>query len=307
MSTLNVELLASRANQESHRGLQELLAALEGDALLFEPERLPERLHALDTLDMSFGYFGEEEFVTMPDAAMCHRARTIRDRIESANADVYKSIRSAIMRASSAKALLPWIQASARNETTRPLPGFGYDNEDEVLSGVLQLREPCEPRLHPLPEMVFYQPTPVRHILDLIKASTLSNDDVFVDIGSGLGHVALLASMLTGAPSIGIEIEPAYIASAQECARRLHLNDVHFICADARTADLSIGTVFYLYSPFTGSILADVLHTLRRESTKRSITVCALGPCTAALAKEQWLKAGALPDPARITVFHTCP
>src|SRR5436190_1323902 len=82
------------------------------------------------------------------------------------------------------------------------------------------------------------------------------------DLGSGLGHVALLAFMLTGVRSFGIEVEAAYVASAQACAHSLQLYHVRFIHEDARAADLSIGTVFYLYSPFSGSILADVLHRL---------------------------------------------
>jgi SAM-dependent methyltransferase len=151
--------------------------------------------------------------------------------------------------------------------------------------------------------MVFYQPTPVRHILHLIKASALSKNDVFVDLGSGLGHVALLTSMLTGARVFGIEVEAAYVARAQECAQSLRLSRVRFIREDARTADLCRGTVFYLYSPFTGSILAEVLDRLRMEST-RPIKICALGPCACTLAKESWLKPVALPDPKQITVFQ---
>jgi hypothetical protein len=51
--------------------------------------------------------------------------------------------------------------------------------------------------------------TPVRHILRLIAAGALSEADVFVDLGSGLGHVPLLASRLTGVRSFGIEVEAA--------------------------------------------------------------------------------------------------
>ena len=152
--------------------------------------------------------------------------------------------------------------------------------------------------------MVFYQPTPVRHILRLIGASALSEADVFVDVGSGLGHVPLLVSMLAGLQSLGIEVEAAYVMSAQECAQRLHQSRVGFIHADARTADLSVGTVFYLYSPFTGSILIDVLDRLRTESTIRQIRICTLGPCTSMVARESWLASTALPDPDHITVFE---
>lgn len=68
-----------------------------------------------------------------------------------------------------------------------PLSGLGFDCRDELLSGVLQLREPSEPNLQLSREMVFYQPTPVRHILHLIATTALAEDDFFVDVGSGLG------------------------------------------------------------------------------------------------------------------------
>ena len=183
--------------------------------------------------------------------------------------------------------------------------GMGFDNRDELVSGVLQLREPSEPDLQRSAEMVPYQPTPVRHILHLITATALAEDDVFVDLGSGLGHVPLLVSMVTGAQSLGIEVQAAYVASARKCAQSLHLSRVRFIAQDAREADLSSGTVFYLYSPFKGSILTDVLCALRMESKRRSIKICSLGPCTRTVANETWLKASALPDTGRITVFDS--
>jgi hypothetical protein len=174
-----------------------------------------------------------------------------------------------------------------------------------LVSGVLQLLEPSEPNLQPSPEMVPYQPTPVRHVLHLIAAAAVTEDDVFVDLGSGLGHVPLLVSMVTGAQSLGVEVQAAYVASARRCAQSLRLSRVRFIAQDARDADLSRGTMFYLYSPFKGSILADVLSALRRESMRRPIKICSLGPCTRRVSNQTWLKARALPVTGSITVFDS--
>ena len=282
--------------------LQNFPGDLGTDSSLFEPAQLRERLDALDDLDTRFGDLQAEEFMSDGFAQIPVHASALQARLEAINTVLYESIRSEIVRGAPPHTLLSWIQPSARRVETAP--GLGYDHRDEVVSGVLRLREPSEARLHPVPEMVFYQPTPVRHILHLIRASALSKSDVFVDLGSGLGHVALLTSMLTGARSFGIEVEATYVASAQECAESLRLSRVRFIREDARAADLSSGTVFYLYSPFTGSILADVLDRLRKESSSRPIRICALGPCTRTLTKESWLKPIALPDPNQITVFQ---
>jgi predicted RNA methylase len=152
-------------------------------------------------------------------------------------------------------------------------------------------------------EMVPYQPTPVRHILHLIAAAAVAEDDVFVDLGSGLGHVPLIVSMLTGARSLGVEVQAAYVASARKSAQSLHLSRVQFTAHDARDADLS--TVFYLYSPFKGSILAEVLSALRRESMRRPLKICSLGPCTHRISNETWLRASTFSESGLIAVFDS--
>src|SRR3984893_666411 len=246
---------------ECDNDLHAFLCGLEADSSLFQPGQLRERLIALDDLGAGFGGFDSDDSTRCTDSRTHQRANALRTRLEAANAELYQSVRSDIVRGSQPRALLQWLQDSeSQNESKSPLPGLGFDCRDELVSGVLQLREPNEPNLQRSPELVPYQPTPVRHILHLIAATALAEDDVFVDLGSGLGHVPLLVSMLTGVRSLGIDVQAAYVASAQECAKSLHLSRVRFLTQDAQAADLSSGTVFYLYSPFTGSILTQVLN-----------------------------------------------
>ena len=276
----------------------------ETDSSLCELQQLHERLVALDHLDAAFGGSHSEEFTNAADLRIYDRVKALRTRLEAANAEIYQSLRSDI-RGGEPRTLLQWLQdPSTQKESGSPLPGLGFDTRDELASGILELREPSESNHRRSREMAPYQPTPVRHILHLIAADVLSQDDILVDLGSGLGHVPLLVSMLTGVRSLGIEVQPDYVASAQESARSLHLSRVGFLSGDARTADLSCGTVFYLYSPFAGSILTEVLRTLRRRSTHRSIKICSLGPCTFTIANETWLTARTPPDTGRITVFE---
>jgi predicted RNA methylase len=260
----------------------------------------------LDELDARFGAFDSELFTNDISSQVCDRAKALRTRLEAVNAELYQSVRSEIVRTGQPRTLLQWLRSLAsQKEFEGPLPGFGFDTLDELVSGILQLREPSELKFQPSPEMVFYQPTPVRHILDMISVAMLSEDDTLVDLGSGFGHVPLLVSLLTGIRSLGIEVQSTYVASAQECARSLRLGHARFVSGDARVADFSGGTVFYLYSPFTGSILTDVLNMLREESTSRAIKVCSLGPCTGTIANETWLQPNTLLDTERITVFES--
>ena len=302
MSTI-VSAVSRQGEIERDHDLHAFLCGLEVDSSLFQLEQLRERLVALDDLDARFGAFDSEDFTNCRNSRLLKRVKALRTRLEAANAELYQSVRSEIVRGDQPRTLLQCLRGVAsQNESESPSPGLGFESRDELVSGILQLREP---NLQRSPEMVPYQPTPVRHILHLITASALSEDDVFVDLGSGLGHVPLLVSMLTGVRSLGIEVQAAYVASAQECAQSLHLSRVRFITQDARAADLSSGTVFYLYSPFTGSILTEVLNTLRMESTRRSIKICSLGPCTRTVANETWLKASTLPNTGRIAVFDS--
>jgi hypothetical protein len=291
---------------ERHTDLHALLSFLEADPFLILLGQLRKRLIALDDLDAGFGGFDCEDATRCMYSCLHQRAKALRMRLEAANAELFQSVRSDIVRGAPPLTLLQWLEDSASDhEPRRASPGLGFDYRDELVSGVLQLPEPSEPNLQPSAEMVPYQPTPVRHILHLITAAMVGEDDVFVDLGSGLGHVPLLVSMITGAQSLGIEMQAAYVVSARECAQSLQLSRVQFIAQDARDADLSRGSLFYLYSPFKGSILADVLGALRKESMHRPIKICSLGPCTHRVSDETWLKTSELSDTGSITVFDS--
>jgi hypothetical protein len=183
--------------------------------------------------------------------------------------------------------------------------GEGYDYLDELIDGIFQFETPDDAGLQREPELVPYQPTPARHIFDLIDRLALTANDVLMDLGSGLGQVPMLASLCTVAQAIGIEMEPGYVESARRSAQALNLCRVTFIQQDARAADLSAGTVFYLYTPFIGTVLRRVLDNLRRETVSRSIRVAAYGPCVPTIAKEPWLEVLETPNTDRIAMFRS--
>lgn len=236
------------------------------------------------------------------DQQSVSRLIAIRAYLEAMNDELCQSVRAEIQKGTRPSLFSQWLQSD-----TVPAGGLSFDSLDEIVSAVLGLEAPDSPPTHPPDGMVFYQPTPARHIFHLLRLTALSESDVLIDLGSGLGHVPLLASIWTGARSIGVEREGAYIASAQRCAQDLHLDRVSFLQEDAREADLSQGTVFYLYTPFTGAILAEVLRRLQRLGESRPIRVCTFGPCTETIVKEKWLVRIARPDPDQITIFCSRP
>lgn len=72
-----------------------------------------------------------------------------------------------------------------------------------------------------------------------------------------------------------------------------------------READLSAGTVFFLYTPFTGAILRTVLDRLRHEARRRPIRICSYGPCTPLIAQELWLETNSELTTDHIVLFRS--
>jgi Histone methylation protein DOT1 len=275
-------------------GLRDLLADLEGDPTLRQLSRFRERIDALNRLDAydldssrpPVG-FGDEE------GALLHRAIRLRAKLDILNAQVVENIRDAIRLGDGRKAMLRRATKPRHEPVVRPREGTldadAYDYLDELVSGVLQFEPPDPITAELSSDMVAYQPTPARHIFALIRNTKFTEQDVFIDLGSGLGHVPLLVAICTASRAVGIELEPAYVACAQRVIEELELTNVTFLAQDAREADLSNGTLFYLYTPFRGAILRAVLDRLRLEAARREIRVCTFGPCTPIVAAEPWL------------------
>lgn len=285
--------------------LRFVIEKLEEDSLLFQQDSLRERLLAMDELDAVAGGCASTISGALAFAEIEVRALALQSRLESANAELYQYLRTEIL-CGQMQPILRWLDdLNPEAQNALPYPGLGFDARDDFMASLFQHSDPGDVSSLGSREMIAYQPTPVRHVLRLLKTVTLSADDLFVDLGSGMGHVPLMMSMLGGVRSLGIEIEPAYVANAERCSSALQLRDASFVTADVRDADFSKGTIFYLYSPFTGSILKQVLGCLREQSLTRQIKVCSLGPCTCTLAKEGWLKVSGPLDPNSITLFES--
>jgi hypothetical protein len=298
-----------RRSENSTHALERLIAQLETDTSLYDSNRLRDRLDALDrldSLDRPDDYVPWEAGSARSGHELPRRVQAIRDRLEAVNNDLYAAIRRQIQRGVAPNALLRCMRPSpAIEDLDPPAKGLGYDYADELIGGVFQFEQPEDRHVTRDSEKLSYQPTPARHIFSLIGLAAITDADVFVDLGSGLGQVPMLVSICTGSRSFGIELEAAYAERARQSAQRLNLNRVTFIRQDAQEADLSTGTIFYLYTSFMGSILSAVLNRLRQEAATRQIRICSYGPCTPVIAQEPWLRASTPPDANSITAFDS--
>jgi hypothetical protein len=295
-------------NRDITEDIQQLLDTIEQNDAIFEVTRFGERIDALETIEFQI-LDRIENFMYMhgrqPELALLYRRGALHwQRLTEMNDRLFQTLRDDLT--SSAEpdvALRRQIRTYISRDTVRD--PVGYDDLDVFINGLFGIdTEPVETR--PLrPGMIGYQATPARFILDLIERIPLGPDDVFYDLGSGLGRVALLVGLLTSALVKGIEYDPGHCAYARQRAQQLPVSRVQFINADARMAHIADGTVFFMYTPFRGKLLHDVLDRLNREVHHRPLTIATYGPCTTEVAQLDWLvlSGSAVPDDRHLAVF----
>jgi len=95
---------------------------------------------------------------------------------------------------------------------------------------------------------VFYVPTPQPVVEAMLKMAKVTDKDVVYDLGCGDGRIPIAAAQEYGARGIGIDIDPARIAEANENAKAAGVTGkVTFLNQDLFTTDFSDATVVTLY------------------------------------------------------------
>jgi SAM-dependent methyltransferase len=277
------------------REIQAELEAIERDDALYEEASFGSRLQALDAIEFAILERLEKMLAasSQPEALLSlqQRAETAKSRLEAVDdrlvQDLRAGIRSGALRGAELRRHLEAYAGSGRGK--RRQDGGAYDSLDALIGGVLLAEAAPGEVVEREPEMVAYQPTPAHIIFELVERAGFRKRDIFYDVGSGLGQVVILAHLLSGVAAKGIEYDPAYCEYARRCAQALDLSGIEFVHADAREADYAGGTVFFLYTPFEGRMLQQVLERLRMEAKTRTIRVYTYGPCTFAVSHQDWL------------------
>jgi hypothetical protein len=263
---------------------------IEKDAALFEKRSFDRRAEALDFLGFHVLDHAEAPAESRELNLLKQRAEKLKAKLELVDDGLFQklcaNIRAGNCRGNAFKELVYKYFDLDVATTGEP----GYDNLDLFINRLISFDTLPEPTKALEPEMVYYQKTPARIVFELAAKWHFTKNDVFFDLGSGLGQTTILIHLLTGVKATGIEFEPAFCDYAQNRALELNLPAVTFINADVRKADCSPGTVFFLYTPFTGEMLHEVLKLLRKESTNRKIRIITYGPCTPQVARETWLR-----------------
>jgi len=151
--------------------------------------------------------------------------------------------------------------------------------------------------------LVPYVPSGVAEILHAVDVSGVGPDQTLVDLGSGMGKVVMLASLVSGARGLGIEIDPVLAQASSEAASSLSLDRVRIVRGDARHADLAQGDVFFMYLPFTGAPFDAVMKRIEEVATAKRVVVCAVA---IDVRRFRWLSPRAAPS-SWMQVYESAP
>ena len=276
--------------------MQSYIEAIAANPSLYEEKNFDKRMEVIDFIEFQIiDQIGDLLRKTAQPGQLIllkSRAEQIRSDLEEIDSRLFQrlqaNIREEAYTGAAFKDLITEYVDLTVDQTEDP-EEIGYDTLDLFINGLFQFQTMPEPTKDLEPEMVFFQKTPARVVFELVEQSHFTEEDVFFDLGSGLGQVAILVNLLAGIAVKGIEFEPAFCDYARNCTTELNLSNVTFINVDARKADYSEGTIFFMFTPFKGEILQEVLAILRKESLSRKIKIITYGPCTAQVALQSWL------------------
>jgi precorrin-6B methylase 2 len=132
-------------------------------------------------------------------------------------------------------------------------------------------------------------------ILKMVDKLKLDPDDVFVDLGCGLGRVVcFVAAKKKLKKVIGIEARQDIFNMALDNVKSLKIKNtpVEIINADAAAYDMNEGTVFFMSNPFGVNTQKKVLENIRaslKADPRQVRIVCCRGPDLEELGCVEWL------------------
>ena len=123
-----------------------------------------------------------------------------------------------------------------------------------------------------------YQPVGWLRLRQILPRSAVSADDVFLDIGSGMGRAVVLAATYPFRRVIGVELSARLVDIAQHnidrCKARLRCEDIEIVNADA--VDYKIPddvTVVFMNNPVRGENFAAVVKNVLDSYDRRPRTL----------------------------------
>ncbi len=128
------------------------------------------------------------------------------------------------------------------------------------------------------PGRVDYRPSGWLDLRGILRRADVSEDDVFLDLGSGKGRVVLLAARYPFSRVVGVELSPQLTEIAHRnvanCRTKLRCGKVELVNADA--VDYRIPddvSIVYMFNPFRGAVFDAAIARLIESVDRHPRTV----------------------------------
>ncbi len=150
-----------------------------------------------------------------------------------------------------------------------------------------------------------YVPTTYYDLFRLFRMVNLGENDIFVDLGSGLGRPVFAASWFGAKRAVGVEVVPDLCAAATENFNQSGLvgKNIQFVCANVMDCQLADTTVLFMFHPFGEHTLRTVLQNLeiaRKQTPASPLRIIYGNPIYDFTMKESgWLECIARVPPPR--------
>jgi len=193
------------------------------------------------------------------------RARASADREAAELEQLHRRLRPAANRAHTQLRAAIASGACVGDELQHHFDAQPLLERDHVVEEVLGIAYPPLEQVELDRDLMAFTPSCYDEIRHAFDATGLGAGDRFLDIGSGTGKAVLLASLLRGATSTGIECDRGLHDVAGASARELRIASTDLIHGDARETPLGDADVLFMYVPFTGKVMTAVMDRIAAQ------------------------------------------
>jgi SAM-dependent methyltransferase len=128
------------------------------------------------------------------------------------------------------------------------------------------------------PGRVDYRPSGWLDLGCILRRADVSEDDVFLDLGSGKGRVVLLAARYPFSRVVGVELSPQLTEIARRnvrnCRTRPRCGEIELVTADATAYRIPDDvSIVYMFNPFRGPVFDAAIARLIESVDRRPRTV----------------------------------
>lgn len=105
------------------------------------------------------------------------------------------------------------------------------------------------------------------YVRKVIRVLDPQPDDVFYDVGCGMGRILCLMGRKTVKKCVGVELDPILCEIARQNAQRMYgrKSRIDVSCLDASRADFSDGTLYCFFNPFGADTLRSVIANIEKS------------------------------------------